>query len=1525
MKKALIFMLLFSSFSKIKAQVKYQTGSAEFGLPIFSWEDDKSRLNSSIAISYSSGNGLKVADVASNIGQGWHLQIGGSVSRIQSGEPDDQKPKDGFFDDVTKYPAGYLYDPFSAAEGCPSNMVNYPIFKDKNIVYKQHNDVAADKELDRFAFEINGRTGVFCLNKSNGNKGIVLGDTKLKVWYTRNENMPNIRTTINAFFIQDENGVIYKFTYLQVAKILKVWNTDASGTVAIMQPQFNAGNLYYENSFDDGTVVNPYVVNGWMLTEMEDALTHRKITFNYTTKNISAYTGANVTFYGEAGYAVVSHSQSVNQSPEITSIVYPDGHLVTLNYGEERVDLKGQNALKSIDVQYGSRFISKYELNTAYFIGNRIGKPESDYQKSLARLCLTSVKKIGVDLMSDDPPYKFEYYTGSSATMDIVPAPFSYRKDIWGFYNADETKSFHNVAIPDYSSISFLGADDIVGLCYIRPNSTAVVLNPKSGFAKNGLLKKIIYPTGGALKYEYAQNTALLNGQNTMVGGVHVSKSIASDEGNNYNCDVTNLTTNYNYTSSENIAQSSLWGIEPPLNKIESYSFYRPESKRYTWGVRSCSILGCCKYRFKYPGIMAREQVIDLTGHQKFMEAFSVVLDVVSLVSVIIDVVTLCLYSTGPGAIIAVIIDALFAIYVIISSCTKNYSKHTWTTTFYSNDLNNNPLPIQYSRVEVSESSGENGKTVMEFTSPQDYPIWEPTNPAFSNKQRFAYWAYGLPKKTTVFNATGNVVKESENVYDYQYARSYNTEIYDNNGMPQVVPLNTTSAKCFVKLNYSKRSDEWMWPDYDLTHYTKNMTSNPSLLADIYNMSTGRVELRNTIERVYSNNSTQFIESSTQYEYGKNFMPKKITTTQSNGDKNIKSFIYSADGWSYPGYTPYNISYRLIENNILNLPYCTKSMVTKASDNITYDVSETVTEYNKQPNFDIKPTLILTKRYESPTPVTSAVGGYYLGPGAYSYGYTLPFSVVKRFDYDEDVNLRAVWGELNTSNQNYLYDYNNKYITATVINAGAVYVADGLAYSSFETDKGNGWTLSSTANYAENEGVTGKRVLNLANNSIAANITDMGSGSNTTYGSADATKLSFWATNTVSVLMGAPSCTSTLISTGPTINGYTYYEYKLENTNTQQVTVNITGNAKIDEIRLYRSSARMRTTTYDPIVGKTSECDENNRITYYEYDEKGRMRFIKDEKSNVVKMYEYNNATKVNCPGQPLFMYSNLETSEIFVKTPCRGDLSIGSSVTYTIPAGTYTSTISQEVVDALVQQDLGANGQAYANTNGTCIGRFGNAPLSANFAKENCEVGYKGTSITYSVPINRYFSIASQAAANAQAQAEIDGNGQAFANAPGNATCVIDYDPEWEGTGLTMCGTGPLATHEMQQVIDINPNSSSYNTTQWVDAGVSAACGGIVVPYIDITYSNAGSTQATARFTNLATNEVILVNLNPNTNTQAIAGYVPAGNYDVTVTLGYGSNANSISVYNTTQLNSFHQTPVTVTTSSQPIIRIAF
>ena len=66
-------------------------------------------------------------------------------------------------------------------------------------------------------------------------------------------------------------------------------------------------------------------------------------------------------------------------------------------------------------------------------------------------------------------------------------------------------------------------------------------------------------------------------------------------------------------------------------------------------------------------------------------------------------------------------------------------------------------------------------------------------------------------------------------------------------------------------------------------------------------------------------------------------------------------------------------------------------------------------------------------------------------------------------------------------------------------------------------------------------------------------------------------------------------------------------------------------------------------------------------------------------------------------------VYKSVETTRNFQKTNCTGD-STGTGVNYTVPAGTYSSTISQNYVDSLALVYCNANGPAYANSLGYCL-----------------------------------------------------------------------------------------------------------------------------------------------------------------------------------------------------------------------------
>jgi hypothetical protein len=202
------------------------------------------------------------------------------------------------------------------------------------------------------------------------------------------------------------------------------------------------------------------------------------------------------------------------------------------------------------------------------------------------------------------------------------------------------------------------------------------------------------------------------------------------------------------------------------------------------------------------------------------------------------------------------------------------------------------------------------------------------------------------------------------------------------------------------------------------------------------------------------------------------------------------------------------------------------------------------------------------------------------------------------FSYNADGNLVTAQ-KFNDVNNAYIWDYARGYPIAEVQNAA---VSD-VAYTSFEADGTGGWIVPGSTRVSG--AITGRKSYSLAIGSCIAT----GLNSSTVY------IVSYWSNSGQYAVQGSISSLQ-----GRTVNGWTYFEHKV----TGVSAASVTGGGNIDELRLYPSAAQMTTYTYDPLIGTTSQCDINNRITYYEYDGLGRLRLIKDQDGNIIKTLEYH-------------------------------------------------------------------------------------------------------------------------------------------------------------------------------------------------------------------------------------------------------------------------------------------------------------
>jgi hypothetical protein len=297
-------------------------------------------------------------------------------------------------------------------------------------------------------------------------------------------------------------------------------------------------------------------------------------------------------------------------------------------------------------------------------------------------------------------------------------------------------------------------------------------------------------------------------------------------------------------------------------------------------------------------------------------------------------------------------------------------------------------------------------------------------------------------------------------------------------------------------------------------------------------------------------------------------------------------------------------------SNIVSPIVSAETYITK--DGMKYLMDATTTDFGFIGNGDIKPRK--TYAFQSVEPFTTTpfnCGSLVRDPDN--------IKQIALFDYDSSGNLVQTLSGGNKLTST-LYDYNGKLATASVANASY----NDIGYTSFEAEGGKPGSWVNTTAVVADDARTGSNCFNLSDpsNSTGNYFGFGGLNSSLSY------IVSFWGKSSSACIKGYTGVTNTVNTCqgasgwvqGATVNGWTYYEKQVSGID----KISMSGTGLVDEFRVYPAGAQMTTTTYAPLIGKTSECDVSGRVTYYLYDDLGRLIKVGDDGRNVIRTYEYN-------------------------------------------------------------------------------------------------------------------------------------------------------------------------------------------------------------------------------------------------------------------------------------------------------------
>jgi YD repeat-containing protein len=1256
------------------------TGVPDISLPLYTIGIKGVQLP--IGLSYHAG-GIKVDEVSSDVGTGWTLIAGGAITILPNGIMDEvsgypnigagnyDKIKNnglqsGYGGGVIPCATALMYsdplnspDPYGLYSGGDISLLG-------GVINETH-----DTEPDIYSFQFPGKSGKFFVDETGVFRTIPYSEMKIE--RVMSGSFPA------GYNIVDEMGNRFEFRTKEESIEMQ------ANAANSMNPSQRTSRTYYLSKIENvyGEVIDFYYSSYNTTYNLQKTFNRTR-----TPMGTDCWQMNSSGSYFSTGW---TYGTMTVIGQRLDSIRVSDGSMVVLGYSStNRTDLTGAKALQKIELwQYlgGRKKIKEVTLNQSYSNG---------------RLVLNSVQESG------KPPTTFTYYGD-------LPVRLSFSQDHFGYHNGQE-------------NATLLPADEYNGF----PDGANRSVNTTSAMA--GILTKVNHPTGGRTEYDYESNDFYI-AETTY----RKQKTLGA-----YLFSQPNQTTTVNFTvpaNAENIF----------LNHTNSYDgsqTHNDYSIIHLTGPNGYSkdFLGNTQPNTPFLNLVPGQYTLSIENVGTTYSA-EVILDWFQDVAIPphhelgggLRIKEIRMYDAENRLALAKRYEYKKAGTDQSSGVISTYPVYTTFTnpTIYKQAQSGQTSCTSISCQLITQSSNciapiffANGSSVM-YKEVVSY---------IQNKQQNGYTYYKFNISDIGFNM---------GVIGFPYAPRIPYDWVNGSLLEQDDYAYVNNQYVLVK----KAKNYYNYDEFDPAVHTTNLYTGygvkvgiadpPSICWSVcqgsvigttissiyfglhpYKLYSSWYKLIKTEETVYSLTGALPYGTSTEYfnDNANSIQVNRIETKSSKGEILIRQLKYPKDYSSY-GFVQY-----LLSKNMLAVPVEKYEVLKDAMNNQFVTAGEIVT---------FKPNSVLPdKTYSYDAGMRVAVGSFTASTMNSSGQLIMDTKYKERASFNSYNSIGGIT-ELQKKDdvkETYLWGYSNSQPVARVIGAGY---------------------------------------------------------------------------NTVSALVS-----QSILD------------------NTEGIYSDAQMRAELNKIRngLSGTLALITTYTYQPLVGMTSETDPNGRTTYYEYDALGRLMLVRDQDNNILKKICYNYTGQIEDCG--VAIYNSVSKSGTFTRNNC-GTNGTGSSVIYTVTAGTYTSTISQSDADQKAQNDINTNGQAYANANGTCT--WTSQTQSGNFTRNNCGTNGTGSTVSYTISAGSYSSTISLADANQKALNAVNTGGQTYANANGTCTWINQAQSgNFTRNNCTDGGTGSTVTYNIAagtysstiSLADANQQAvNAVNTGGQAYANANATC----------------------------------------------------------------------------------------------------